>query len=70
MATPASGGDAQTVNGVLGVIFDRDALGVMNNNQRVTTQWNAKAEFTNYFYKKDARYFNDLNENFVFFYVA
>lgn len=70
MATPASGGSAQTVNGVLGVIFDRDALGVMNNNQRVTTQWNAKAEFTNYFYKKDARYFNDLNENFVFFYVA
>ena len=69
-ANPASGGDAQTVSGVLCTIFDRDALGVMNNNQRVTTQWNAKAEFTNYFYKKDARYFNDLNENFVFFYVA
>lgn len=69
-AKPASGGDAQEITGVLGCIFDRDALGVMNNNQRVTTQWNAKAEFTNYFYKKDARYFNDLNENFVFFYVA
>ena len=69
-AKPVSGGDAQEVTGVLGCIFDRDALGVMNNNQRVTTQWNAKAEFTNYFYKKDARYFNDLNENFVYFYVA
>ena len=69
-AKPASGGDAQSITGVLCCIFDRDALGVMNNNQRVTTQWNAKAEFTNYFYKKDARYFNDLNENFVFFYVA
>lgn len=69
-AKPASGGDAQQITGVLGCIFDRDALGVMNNNQRVTTQWNAKAEFTNYFYKKDARYFNDLNENFVYFYVA
>ena len=69
-AKPASGGDAQKISGVLGCIFDRDALGVMNNNQRVTTQWNPKAEFTNYFYKKDARYFNDLNENFVFFYVA
>ena len=69
---PASGnsGSAMSVTGVLGCIFDRDALGVMNNNQRVTTQYNAKAEFTNYFYKKDARYFNDLNENFVFFYVA
>ena len=69
-AKPASGGDTQSITGVLGCIFDRDALGVMNNNQRVTTQWNAKAEFTNYFYKKDARYFNDLNENFVYFYVA
>ena len=69
-AKPASGGDAKEITGVLGCIFARDALGVMNNNQRVTTQWNAKAEFTNYFYKKDARYFNDLNENFVFFYVA
>lgn len=69
-AKPASGGNAQSITGVLACIFDRDALGVMNNNQRVTTQWNAKAEFTNYFYKKDARYFNDLNENFVYFYVA
>ena len=67
---PASGGSAQNVSGIICTIFDRDALGVMNNNQRVTTQYNAKAEFTNYFYKKDARYFNDLNENFVFFYVA
>lgn len=69
--TPASGSDSTlTATGVLCAIFDRDALGVMNNNQRVTTQYNPKAEFTNYFYKKDARYFNDLNENFVFFYVA
>ena len=69
---PASGnsGSAITTTGVLACIFDRDALGVMNNNQRVTTQYNPKAEFTNYFYKKDARYFNDLNENFVYFYVA
>ena len=65
----ASGHD-QTVTGILGVIFDRDALGVTNINRRVTTQWNAKAEFTNYFYKMDARYFNDLNENFVVFYAA
>ena len=67
---PSSGGDAIQASGILCVIFDRDALGVMNNNQRVTTQWNAKAEFTNYFYKKDAKYFNDLNENFIVFYLA
>lgn len=63
-------GHEQTVTGVLGCIWDRDALGVMNFNSRVTTQYNAKAEFTNYFYKRDARYFNDFNENFVVFFIA
>lgn len=71
MGTLASDGVTEvTANGVLAVIFDRDALGVCNYNRRVTTQWNAKAEFTNYFYKQDAGYFNDLNENFIVFYVA
>ncbi|MBD5232341.1 MAG: hypothetical protein HDS66_09380 [Bacteroidales bacterium] len=59
-----------TVTGVVAVIFDRDALGVANLDRRVTTQYNAKAEFTNYFYKQDAGYFNDLNENFVVFFIA
>lgn len=58
-----------TVKNVLAVIFDRDALGVANFDRRVTTQYNAKAEFTNYFYKQDAGYFNDLNENFVVFFA-
>lgn len=58
------------LGGVLGVIFDREALGVANLDARVTTQWNPAAEFTNYWYKRDAGYFNDLNENFVVFYAA
>lgn len=62
-------GHTQEVSGIIGVMFDRDALGVMNYNSRVTTNYNGKAEFTNYFYKRDARYFNDFNENFVTFYV-
>lgn len=56
--------------GVLGTIFDRDALGVNGYNSRVDTHWNEPAEFTNYWYKRDARYFNDFNENMVVFYVA
>lgn len=63
-------GHSQTTTGVLGCIWDREALGVMNYNSRVTTQYNAKGEFTNYFYKRDARYFNDMNENFIVFFVA
>nr|DAM55046.1 MAG TPA: major capsid protein [Caudoviricetes sp.] len=56
--------------GILGVMFDRDALGVTNMNRRVTSNYNPKAEFFNNWYKMDAGYFNDLNENFVVWYVA
>lgn len=62
-------GDVVSIDGILGVMFDRDALGVANFERRITTNYNPKAEFTNYFYKQDAQYFNDLNENFVVFFV-
>lgn len=58
------------LTGILGVMFDRDALGVCNLDRRVTTNYNPKAEFFNNWYKFDCGYFNDLNENFVVFYVA
>lgn len=56
--------------GILGVMFDRDALGVFNRNKRTTSNYNPKAEFTNYWFKEDGHYFNDLDENFVVFYIA
>lgn len=59
-----------SISGVLGVMFDRDALGVTNLDKRVTTTYNAKAEFFNNYFKFDAGYFNDTNENFVVFFVA
>lgn len=69
-----SNGSGSTVevvaSGILAVMYDRDAMGVCNSDRRVTTQYNAKAEFFNNFYKYDASYFNDLNENFVVFFVA
>lgn len=64
-----SGGKAVQISGVLGVMFDRDALGVCNLDRRVTTNYNAKAEFFNNYYKFDAGYFNDTNENFVVFFI-
>lgn len=75
-------GDVSTINiktatgidvnasGILGVMFDRDALGVTNLDRRVTTNYNPKAEFYTNWYKFDAGYFNDTNENFVVFFVA
>lgn len=65
-----SGNNEISIGGVLGVMFDRDALGVCNLDKRVTTNYNAKAEFFNNYYKFDAGYFNDTNENFVVFFVA
>lgn len=58
------------MTGILGVMFDRDALGVSNLGRRVTTNYNPKAEFYTNFYKFEAGYFNDMNENFVVFFVA
>ena len=56
--------------GVLGVVFDHDAAGITNDKRRVTSNYNAKAEFTNMFYKQDANYFVDLNENCVVFFIG
>lgn len=66
----SSSGTDVNISGVLGVMFDRDALGVTNLDRRVTTNYNAKAEFFNNYFKFDAGYFNDTNENFVVFFVA
>ena len=57
-------------SGILGVMFDVNAVGVANLDRRVTTHYNAKAEFYTNYYKMDAGYYNDLNENFVVFFIG
>lgn len=57
-------------SGVLGAIFDKYAVGMANLDRRVTANYNGRAEFFNNWYKFDAGYFNDPNENFILFYVA
>lgn len=56
--------------GILAVMFDNDAIGVTNEDRRVTTQFNPRAEFVNSWFKFDCSYFNDMNENFVVFFIA
>lgn len=65
-----AGGQTMTITGVLGVMFDRDALGVTNLDRRITTNYNPKAEFYNQWAKFDCGAFNDKSENFVVFFVA
>ena len=57
------------MNGIMAIMFDRNALGVCNMDRRVTTNYNPKAEFYNNFYKFDCSYFNDLDENFIVFFI-
>lgn len=65
-----SGGLDVEMGGILGVIFDREALGVSNLDRRVTTNYNPKAEFYTNFYKFDAGFYNDLDENFIVFFMG
>ena len=65
-----SSGVTVQIDGVIGVMFDRDAIGVSNLDKRVTTNYNPKAEFYTNFYKFDSGYYNDLNENFIVFYLG
>lgn len=67
-ATSGAGHTVETT-GIIGVMFDRWALGVANVSRKVTSEYTPNAEFFTNFYKYKAGYFNDLNENFVVFFV-
>lgn len=66
----SSGGNSVDMSGIIGVMFDRWALGVSNVQRKVTSQYTPNAEFFTNFYKYKAGFFNDLNENFVVFFIA
>lgn len=63
-------GDNIEASGILGVMFDTDALGVNRYYEKTTSHRNEHGEFTNYWAKARMRLFNDINENFVVFMVA
>ena len=66
----SSAGNVVKQSGILGIIADRDAVAVANMDKRTTVAYNARAEFFNNWFKADAQYINDLNENFVVFLIA
>ena len=69
-STAQSGKKEVTQDGILAVMFDDEAAAVCNQNFRVTSQYNGRGEYTNYFYKWDAMYMNDTQENNVVFFIA
>lgn len=63
----SAGGKTVEKSYIVGIIFDRDAIMLCNENDRVTTAYNARGEFVNNFYKFDISIFNDTAENGIIF---
>lgn len=59
---------AASTDCLVGVLFDRDAMGINTNLESVnTTPLNAKGRYYNTFYHYARRYYNDITENAVIF---
>ena len=55
------------IDNLIGVLFDRDAAMICNENPEVRSQYNADGNFTNFFYNYDCSYYNDFDENALVF---
>ena len=60
-------GAAVNQDGIFAVLMDRDACGVVQVNERARTAYNARGEYTNYFFSVCQQYFNSFTENAVVF---
>ena len=48
---------------IIGMLFDRDAIALNNENERTTSAYNANGEYYNNFYKCETSIMNDTAEN-------
>lgn len=63
-------GEESDVTGVIGCLFDDEALGVSTFNEwSAPTPFNAKGGYTNIFWHFNDRYYNDFTENGVVFVI-
>lgn len=63
-------GEASNVSGVIGCLFDEEALGVSTFNEwSAPTPFNPKGGYTNIFWHFNDRYYNDFTENGVVFVI-
>lgn len=65
-----SGGNNVAVSGILGIVYDKDALGVFNKREKVTTDYSGAGDFWTNYYKYRAQYFNSFQEQLAVLYVA
>ena len=55
------------IDNLIGIVFDRDAAMICNEDPEVRSQYNADGNFTNFFYNYDCSYYNDFDENAIVF---
>lgn len=65
-----SSGTEVAQRGIVALLTDFEAMGVMVDYKRVRSVRNEKGEYTNYFYKTDVRSFCDMSENSIVFIIA
>lgn len=65
-----SSGNVINASGIVGLMFDVDALGVTVWNKETTSQYNGHNKVTNYWKKCDIGLYNDLSENALVFQLA
>lgn len=54
-------------NAIIGILMDRDAAMIANEEPEVRTQYNPDGNFTNFMYCNDCSYYNDFDENCIVF---
>lgn len=59
-----------SMTGLVGVMFDWDAIGIFNEDRHTTSEHNPLGEFTNFWYKYRAGYWMDLDENAICYFIA
>ena len=67
IAIKTSNGNYVSRDNIVGVLFDRDAAMICNDDPDVRTQYNPDGNFTNYFYCADCSFYNDFDENCIVF---
>lgn len=56
-------------SGIIGVLYDYDAMGTSIVERRSSSERNNKDEYTDYYNKANMGYFNDMSENGIVFYM-
>lgn len=68
---PASSGEAVNASLIMGIMYDREAMGTFKKKYNsITSPVNAAGQYYNVFYHMITMYFNDLSENAVVFLLA